>query len=300
MPYFSIFELLPGPPSEISIVDVGAMPDSGGDRYERLLASGRARVIGFEPQADQLERLRREAGDARAYFPYFLGDGKPGTFHRCRYPGCSSLFRPDPGVIDRFSGIDASLPEGNFTVIGTEQVETTRLDDVPELEGCDFLLVDTQGSELDVLRGGVRALERTAVVEMEVEFVPLYEGQPLFAEIDLFMRERGFLLHKLIDISGRPFRPFADSNPAMPMSQLLWADAVYVKDFTRFGDLDSSLLLKVVAILHETYASVDLAGAALRAYDTREGASLWESYIERVVADMKNFNFQFINVKNWI
>jgi hypothetical protein len=162
------------------------------------------------------------------------------------------------------------------------------------------LLVDTQGSELDVLRGGVRALERTAVVEMEVEFVPLYEGQPLFAEIDLFMRERGFLLHKLIDISGRPFRPFADSNPAMPMSQLLWADAVYVKDFTRFGDLDSSLLLKVVAILHETYASVDLAGAALRAYDTREGASLWESYIERVVADMKNFNFQFINVKNWI
>lgn len=36
-------------------------------------------------------------------------------------------------MVDVFNGLGASHPEGNFRVLSTERVQTTRLDDVPEL-----------------------------------------------------------------------------------------------------------------------------------------------------------------------
>ena len=97
---------------------------------------------------------------------------------------------------------------GNFTVTSTSPIKTTRLDDVEGLPPIDFLKLDVQGAELDVLRGATQTLENVLVIESEVEFVPLYKDQPLFGEMQVFLRERGFLFHKLLDIAGRSFRPF--------------------------------------------------------------------------------------------
>jgi hypothetical protein len=33
------------------------------------------------------------------------------------------------------------------------------------------------------------------VVETEAEFVPLYRGQPLFGDLQVFLRDQGFLLY---------------------------------------------------------------------------------------------------------
>src|ERR1051326_4625679 len=76
------------------------------------------------------------------------------------------------------------------------------------------------------MRHGVAALANTLVVECEVEFVPLYRDQPLFGDVQCFLRDRGFAMHKLIDVAGRPFRPFNPPNPFLPMSQMLWAGAI--------------------------------------------------------------------------
>ncbi len=201
MTNFSLLEALPEPHPLISIVDVGAMSD-GANRFDRLLDLNAARVYGFEPQPEEFEKLKSREDAAHTYFNRFIGKGGPATFHTCEFAGCSSLYRPDPRVIDLFTGI-GTVPTANFHVISTEEVETTRLDDVPELDSCDYLLIDVQGAELDVLSGATETLRETAVVEVEVEFIPLYEGQPLFADVEIFLRERGFLLHKLIDVSGR-------------------------------------------------------------------------------------------------
>src|SRR5438067_2418127 len=81
--------------------------------------------------------------------------------------------------------------------------------------------------------------------EPEVEFVPLYKDQPLFAEIDAFMRAKGFMLHKFHEMAGRAMRPFLMNNdPLKAISQVLWANAVYIKDVTRFSALNAGMLLK--------------------------------------------------------
>lgn len=257
---------------EIEILDIGALSE-GTDRYQALIDRGRARVTGFEPNPDEYARLAKR-GYPYSYIPKFLGDGEPHTLHIARYPGCSSLFAPDPAVIDMFSSIGASEPGDNFYVQRTESVETTRLDDIKGLARPDYVKIDVQGAELMVLENGIETLRQTMVLETEVEFLPLYKGQPLFAEIQLFMQSQGFMLHKLIEVAGRNYRPINSPNPVEPISQILWADAVFVRDVRVLDGWSEAQLLKAATVLHEVYLSYDLVNRLIMEIDRRRGAGL--------------------------
>ncbi len=78
-----------------------------------------------------------------------------------------------------------------FQVVRTETVETKRLDDIPETEGVDFLKVDVQGAEIMVFNGARERLKSALIVDVEVEYIPLYKNQPLFADIDSALRAHG-------------------------------------------------------------------------------------------------------------
>jgi FkbM family methyltransferase len=111
-------------------------------------------------------------------------------------PGIPSVARstgPNRALIQRLRPGDDRLD-----VVRSESIPVTTLDNALERAGIrsvDFLKLDTQGSELDILHGGVRTLEDGVLgVEVEVEFLPLYEGQPLFPDVHQFMVRRGFEL----------------------------------------------------------------------------------------------------------
>jgi FkbM family methyltransferase len=264
----------------IDLIDIGAMPE-GEDRYGPLVKQGLARVTGFEPNPQQFQRLAVRQGPYR-YLPYFLGDGGAATFHVARYPGCSSLYEPDPAVIDLFTSIGAD-EGGNFTVVQRVPIQTRRLDDIPELGRADFIKVDVQGAELDILRHGTGVLATTLLIECEVEFLPLYKGQPLFGDVSTFLAAHGFVLHKLIDVGGRCLRPLVfNNNLFAPISQVLWADAIFIRDISRLERFADGELLKAAAILHEVYLSYDVAFHLLREYDRRGGTDLAKRYIDKV------------------
>src|SRR5436190_1490985 len=82
--------------------------------------------------------------------------------------------------------------------------------------------------KLDVIRGSQNRLKDTILVVSEVEFVEMYKGQPLFADVDAEMRRQGFCLHFLGPSMGPAFRPFApNGDPWKGVRQALWTDAVY-------------------------------------------------------------------------
>ena len=64
------------------------------------------------------------------------------------------------------------------------------------------------------------------------------------------------------------------------LSQILWGDAVYVRDFMLFDALSDQALLKIAAIVHATYHSVDLAAVALAAYDRQQRTELQQAYLK--------------------
>jgi hypothetical protein len=75
----------------------------------------------------------------------------------------------------------------------------------------------------------------------------MYKEQPLFADIDVFLRAQGFQLFRLAG-TGRTFKPLIRDNSFNSLSQLLWPDAVYVRDFMAFDQLAPTALLKLAII----------------------------------------------------
>lgn len=277
MPVPSFPQILPGSWPVVQVLDIGAMQE-GLDRYQPLVDLNLAFVTGFEPQAEQLERLNARPGPRR-YLRHFLGSGRHAIFHIAVWPGCSSLFEPDAALIDIFCGIGAGHPGGNFHVMATHPVQTVRLDDVAECPAADYVKLDVQGSEVEILANGREKLSDAVVIESETMFIPIYRAQPLFGDLQKQMLDMGFLFHKFVDIAGRAFAAMEPPNRNAPVSQALWADAVFVRDFTRLERWSTDQLRKAALILHEMYRSYDLVLYLLAELDKRNGTHMAEHYL---------------------
>ena len=216
----------------LGLVDVGAR-DGFHPAFNEIAPL--AHLVGFEPDASECRRLEARAGASARFrsirwLPVALGeaDGERPLYF-CRSPGASSLYAPDRRFLDRFP--DAS----RFDVTDTRTVTVRALDSLVAEGGLPsrigFLKVDTQGSELQILRGARRVLEEQAVaVEVEVEFAPMYSGQPLFRDLDAFLAECGFSLfglrrfHWVRKVSGTA------AEPSLNAGQLIFGEALYLKD----------------------------------------------------------------------
>jgi FkbM family methyltransferase len=275
-----LFEEIVKPPPMV-VVDIGAMLLEGQvDPLARLSDLGQLRVIGFEPQIDECQRLNARARMGRTYLPYAIANGERRTLYVTNTGMTSSLLRPNLSVASLFNNL-AELMQ----VVATPEIDTARLDDVPEIRqhGCDLLKLDTQGSEAEILEHATRVLEKCLIVQCEVEFIQLYEGQALFAEVDQLLRGRGFMLHRFHDLSGRTYKPLMVNNdPDVALSQVLWCDAIYVPDLTRLDRLEPEALVKLAALLHEVYGSWDLCHVVLAAHDRRCGTSYSQRYFGRL------------------
>jgi FkbM family methyltransferase len=264
----------------VRVVDVGAAW-TGEEPYKALFERGVTQVVGFEPDRAACDVLRAKFPD-HVFVPEFIGDGSRATFRESAAPLCSSIFEPNAPLIDHFGHL-----EGVAEVLSRTPVETRRLDDIPEVAGADLLKMDVQGAEAAVCRGAEKTLESVVVVHTEVNFIPIYEEQPLFAEVDQALRRAGFLFHKFFGLAGRAFQPMSFKDPVAPRGQLLWADAIYVRSFLDFAKLPAPSLLKLAAIVHACYGAADLAALALLHYDAKTGEDLWDPFVTGVTGKPK-------------
>jgi len=252
-----------------AVVDVGANPIDGDPPYKQLLQMRGCRVTGFEPQADALAALNARKSEFETYLPNVIADGKRAKLHVCHAPGMTSLLKPSQQMLGQFRG----FPEWG-KVVREIPVETSRLDDVVAGNPLDLLKIDIQGSELTAIENGRRCLARAVAVQCEVSFLPLYEDQPTHGAIDRALSRLGFVPHAYAAINRRMIGPLFDqTNPFAAMNQLLEADIVYVRDFTRPDDMQIEQLKHLAIIAHYCYRSFDLAANCIHHLE-RRGAVL--------------------------
>lgn len=258
------------------VIDVGCRWGFA-DSWERL--GDRCIAIGFDPDEEECERLREHYRDRPwlRIVAHALGaSAGPATLHVTREPGQSSVYEPLDEVVDRHPRLDP------MRAVKRVPVELIRLDDWcadNEVERVDLVKLDTQASELDVLRGAERTLRSVSMVQTEVEFNPLYESQPLFGDVDRFLRDRGFVLWRLDNLSHhRQHAARAAMHPAWlyydydevrftrRSGQLFWADAVFVRvDVARPERVEWPVALRR-ACLAASLGLDELAGLALDAH----------------------------------
>ena len=265
----------------IKVVDVGANPIDSEPPYAGLLHGGDAEVVGFEPNRDALAILNKTKSAKETYLPYALGDGARHTLRICAAPGMTSLLEPNPKVLGLFHG----FPDWG-RVLATEELDTKRMDDIPETAGVDLIKIDIQGGELMVFKNAIKRLADALVIQTEVEFLQMYIGQPLFAEVDIFLREHGFVFHRFFPLTSRVIQPLLiENNIYAGLSQIVWADGVFVKDFTRLDMMGNEQILKMATILHDCYESIDLVHYLLMEHDRRSGGRLASTYLGNLRAN---------------
>ena len=235
-----LFELLkPHIRAPLTLIDVGG---HGGavEGWKRF--GDKARIFCFEARSDEADALTSDNELSNIeYVPLALSDDHEDVvINVAAAAGCSSIFPPVRQLYERYPGCGLMRP------IGTAQCSTTTIDDFIASRGVEAvhaLKLDTQGFELRVLQGAEKALEKCQLILIEVEFNPLYEGQPLFGDVDKFLRDRGFVLWRLGNLAhystgivgGPQHQMLISAEPgghqpiAVPNGQLFWADAFYIR-----------------------------------------------------------------------
>ena len=230
---------------QMTICNIGSRKIDKNDDYASLgwgIFAPNLKIYGFDADEDTCNEANqdiavRQINWTEKHIPLALNKQiGEATLYVTKSLWCTSLYAPNETYLARFEGL-SELMNLDFSV----DIETTTLDAFCKDEGIDeidFLQIDVQGADLDVLQGGSKLLERCKVIQTEVEFSHLYINQPLFADIDIYLRKQGFTLFDL-SVAKRT----RDSSPvysATRLGQMLWGDAYYFRDLIR-EDLDSDL-----------------------------------------------------------
>lgn len=277
----------------IQVMDIGAACINETPIYRKLLDADLAHLNAFEGDARQIEKIRATFGDKATVYPEFLGDGAEHTLHLAGpATGMTSLLEPDPAMLKFFNGF-----EGLGAIRGTETVQTRRLDDVDDLPAIDLIKMDIQGSELSVLQNGERVLQACLALQLEVSFMPLYRNQPVFGEVDLWLRAHGFAPHCFVDVKKWSIAPTKrDGDYRKPFNQLLEADIVYVRNPLDLTPLGDGQLRKLALIAHYCFISYDLCVHSIREL-VRRGALAAD--VPQRYLDLMNRQKATLPVQSW-
>lgn len=245
---------------KLRVVDVGANPLVEGEvSYQKLLDGGYAEVVGFEPQEHALAALLERKSDAETYLPYALGSGASQTLHLCRSSGFTSVFPADPRSA-QYLGFTRAM-----STTGQAELATHRMDDLAEIGRVDFLKIDVQGSETNIIRHGKRTLSNAVAIQTEVRFFPLYQGEPSYGDLEQAMTDCGFRFLKLVGLKHVSAAAGWRSRLKRSMySQAVDGDGFFLRDL-RDPDAYSDDQLQALCLLAD--AIMDAPDVALLAID---------------------------------
>lgn len=205
---FMDMKRMTGSRSGTVVVDAGA---NTGQTLERMLETFHRPVIhAFEPGPSTFLELRSRIGKQRGIHLNDCALGAQtgiGDLIENSEPEMSSLLEPGP---DAYGRVTRRVPV---------RIET--LDDYCSQNGVDrvdILKSDTQGFDLQVLRGaqGLLDNDRVGLVFIEINFGAMYKGQSRFDEIYAFLTDRAFELVTFYELEFRH-------------GKASWTDALFVQ-----------------------------------------------------------------------
>jgi FkbM family methyltransferase len=174
--------------------------------------------------------------------PYCLGDARKTTTFNINYdPYTSSLYESNPDYNSYYGfNINHDYIWSEATKVREKRrVEVKSMDYVLRVANIqipppDFLSIDTQGSEYEILLGAKETLKSSVVaMVIEAEFHPLYQGQKLFGDLAKLLSDSGFDFVRFLSMDEMsPFRgPIGARGEGFHMS----ANALF---FRRINDID--------------------------------------------------------------
>ncbi|HMK01671.1 MAG TPA: FkbM family methyltransferase, partial [Reyranella sp.] len=183
------------------VLDVGANAGQYRDFLrDKVLYDGP--IISFEPVSRHIDALReRSRGDRDWHIEgYALGssDGSM-PINVMVSDQFSSFLEPDHGRVKDYAGLNVPCHTETVTVRTLDVV----LPVLQERIGFDrpYLKIDTQGFDIEVLRGAADSLPAVKALQTEASVIGIYKGMPQYMDIIRYLDQRGFDITGLYPVS---------------------------------------------------------------------------------------------------
>lgn len=171
--------------------------------------------------------------------------------HIMKHASMSSLLPSDMNNYQKHFGTYRQFEtwKDNMDLDKKVKVTSIRLDDFHSTSDAviDYLKIDTQGSELKVLEGAEKLLnaKRVSLLKIEVSTIAVYQNQAMFSDIDLFMRNKGYVLVDFMTYREN-YKPVFGKPQDKQHHFAPCGDAIYMADasfFTVAAQIKSAILL---------------------------------------------------------
>jgi len=259
------------------IVEIGAHPYGEFHEVTHQLLDHfpGSEIYAFEVNKEECEKLNKICKKGMKFFPIALGEKKEiRKFYETYMPVCSSLYKPKDEFLKLYNNLNIAYLKG------TDEIETISLDEFSKsnnLGSVDFIKIDIQGAELDVFKGGKETLRKSLMIVSEVEWVEQYIDQPLFGDVSSFLKDHDFMLHKFVANGTRSLKPVILNQNKNIGTQLLWSDALFIRNIMNVTKLSDEELIKS-AVISYIYKSPDLTYFYLMKFDEKNNSSLCSSF----------------------
>lgn len=177
------------------VLDVGA--NIGGYRnFLRNKVAYDGLILSFEPIKKNIEILKDLAKEDSSWFIYdfALGNGDTKKQINSMKQSCfSSFLEPDDSTVGWMK---------NITIQEKENVTIKKLDSIinlikrDHLIGNTYLKMDTQGYDLEVIKGAENSLSEILALQTEVSMRKIYKNMPGFFDVYQILMKKGY------DITG--------------------------------------------------------------------------------------------------
>lgn len=233
----------------IIVADVGAR---GGHLGEINNLKPYLSYYGFDADKEECKRIEsvpHEDFHSYKILPYYVGKNEGLIdFHLFRDLGSSSKLKPNQYFKNNYSA--------SHEITSTVSVESRTMDSIlteNSLELPDFIKLDTQGTELEILKSSPKSLSNCLLIESEIEIIEMYDGQPLIGEFLTFMDNNGFDVLYI----NRVFQNHS-SYPGIARGRITFTDILFGKKESHLENYHPNQIAKYLTLLCN-YGHLDIA-----------------------------------------
>ena len=245
---------------DVLIVDVGARNSM---EWPAELVK-QTRFVGFEPNQEEYDKLVSHTTDAQNLGITVKKFGQE-EFHDCAVWGtqtekpfyitegtgaCTMMGHSNESVASKvwLDVGDAPYSDMYSKVIESHPVKCDTLDNLFSKDNCiDFLKIDVEGAEMEVLKGAAALFSRQGVLFVKSEFflVPFFENNQLLGHQHTYLHDHGFrMIGMELDKNSYMYGK-KSSIPAMADSRLLYGGDAYFMLDPDLNELSEDVLFRM-------------------------------------------------------
>jgi FkbM family methyltransferase len=173
------------------LLEIGARFGLREQPWAEVVDNGQVRCYLIEPDPEECQRLERKHPLALVRQVALGSTAGTLPFYVTRHPACASLRKPNWELLERYE------IKSWFEIEREYDVYVQRTDELIQqgvLEQPDYVHVDVQGFELEVLKGVGEFLRNVTGLKLELHPVPLYQGETSMFEVGSWLANLGFQL----------------------------------------------------------------------------------------------------------